>query len=69
MHLINHYRTHTHLTEGQSSDLIIVMNQIGNTDQTESSGYAWTTGNDPALQHIQVIDKGASGEVHKVPSL
>ena len=32
-----------------------------------SDEYAWTTGNE-ALQHIQIIDTGASGEVHKVNS-
>lgn len=30
------------------------------------SDYTWTTGNDAALSHIRIIDRGASGEVHEV---
>lgn len=29
-------------------------------------GYAWTTGNDPAILHRRLIDSGGSGEVHEV---
>jgi hypothetical protein len=28
--------------------------------------YSWTTNNEPAISHLQLIDSGASGEVHKV---
>ena len=29
--------------------------------------FGWTTGGDPAFTHKEVIDTGASGEVHEVP--
>jgi len=35
-------------------------------DDLDSDEFGWTTGGDPALRHRQVIDRGASGEVHEV---
>jgi hypothetical protein len=39
------------------------------SDEEEMDDFGWTTGGDPAFTHKEVIDTGASGEVHEVPLL
>jgi len=36
---------------------------------SEPTDYAWICGSDPAISHIQGIDSGWGGEVHKVLSV
>lgn len=35
-------------------------------DRPEEGKYFWTTGNDPGVEHVQIIDWGGTGEVHAV---
>ena len=42
------------------------LNPLFEPDDLDFDEFGWTTGGDPALRHRQVIDRGASGEVHEV---
>ena len=42
---------------------------LDDSQEPQKDDFSWTTGDDPAIVHKEVIDKGASGEVHEVRSI